>query len=266
MTYTTSVFTYTQREIVVLLTAGEPARKFVPVYSKPLSLQRGTDNQLQFQLLNQDQKPQDITGKSITCRIISADGTEILLQKALVSRYALTGIATLELSASDIQHIPAQKANYSLTISDSNSTDMKPLYMDQNSDSRGQMIIHDSVFPTFIPSAPISIPSSQAFPNANPLINSANPLPTPLTYYSSVVQTSDKPMTTIQTSPVEYTGNVTIQGSSTSSTDEHNWYDISNTSHANTSANIGSSIAGFHPFIRLKFTSTTGDITEILYR
>jgi hypothetical protein len=41
----------------------------MPVYAKPLTLNKGVDNRIQFQFLNQEQKPVDITGKSITCRI-----------------------------------------------------------------------------------------------------------------------------------------------------------------------------------------------------
>ena len=80
--YSTQVFIYTQRQIVVLLSGYSP-RSYMPQYAKPLTLHKGVDNQLQFQFLNQEQKPVDITGKSITCRIINYTGGEILLQKAL---------------------------------------------------------------------------------------------------------------------------------------------------------------------------------------
>ena len=36
----------------------------MPVYAKPLTLNKGVDNKIQFQFLNQEQKPVDITGKS----------------------------------------------------------------------------------------------------------------------------------------------------------------------------------------------------------
>ena len=36
----------------------------MPQYSKPLTLHRGVDNQIQFQFLNQEQKKVDITGQS----------------------------------------------------------------------------------------------------------------------------------------------------------------------------------------------------------
>ena len=55
----------------------------MPVYAKPLTLNKGVDNKIQFQFLNQEQKPVDITGKSITCRVLNYNGTAVLLRKAL---------------------------------------------------------------------------------------------------------------------------------------------------------------------------------------
>ena len=88
----------------------------MPVYAKPLTLNKGVDNKIQFQFLNQEQKPVDITGKSITCRVLNYNGTEVLLRKALDLDFALTGIASLNLNAADIEDIDAQKAYYSLEI------------------------------------------------------------------------------------------------------------------------------------------------------
>ena len=82
--YTTSVYVYTQRQIVVLLSGNSP-RKYMPVYAKPLTLHKGVDNKIQFQFLNQEQKPVDITGKSITCRILKYDGRPFLFEELLAA-------------------------------------------------------------------------------------------------------------------------------------------------------------------------------------
>ena len=88
----------------------------MPVYAKPLTLHKGVDNQLQFQFLNQEQKPVDITGKEITCRILNYEGNQLLLQKALTPQLAATGITSLFLNAADIENIDAQKCYYTLEI------------------------------------------------------------------------------------------------------------------------------------------------------
>lgn len=255
--YSTSVFVYVQRQIVVLLSGFSP-RKYMPQYAKPLTLHKGVDNQIQFQFLNQEQKPIDISGKSITCRIISYDGSEILLQKALTLQLAATGIAALQLNASDIEDIPAQKAHYSLEIPVGEFD--YPVFVDQNAGARGDLNIVNSVLPAFIPSMPISIPTGQPFPNLNPNANSNT---TANTYFSSVINTEDNPILTLQTQYSDYYGNVTIEGSTIVDND---WYPILTETYSNVSETKGYTITGYHPYVRMVFTSNVGVVTNILAR
>lgn len=256
--YSTSVFVYTQRQIVVLLSGYSP-RKYMPQYAKPLTLHKGVDNKIQFQFLNQEQKPVNITGKSITCRVISNDGTEILLQKALTVEVPLTGIASLVLNASDIENIIPQQAFYSLEIPV--GTFDFPVFVDQNAGARGDMNIVDSVLPSFVPSQPVSIPTGQPFPNLNPNSNSNS---NSQTYYSSVISTDDNNILTIQAQYVDYVGNVIIEGSTIVDGD---WYPITTNTYSNTTSDTkGYVIRGFHPYIRMQFVSNTGAVTNILAR
>ncbi len=259
MAYSSSVFVYTQRQIVVLL-SGLSVRKYMPQYAKPLTLHKGVDNQIQFQFLNQEQKPVNITGKEITCRIISYDGTEILLQKALTIQLGATGIAALIVNAADIENISAQKAYYSLEIP-VESFDY-PVFVDQNAGARGDMNIVNSVLPSFVPSQPVSIPTGQPFPNLNPNANVAS---NANTYYSSVINTNSNPVFTCQVRLEDYFGTVGLEGSSIGTTD---WYPIelhSYTSEA-TTGTFGYSIKGYHPYIRLSFVANVGVATNILSR
>lgn len=259
--YTTAVFIYTQRQIVVLL-SGNSARRYMPVYAKPLTLHKGVDNQIQFQFLNQEQKPVDITGKEITCRIISYDGSEVLLSKTLTTTYALNGLSVLTLNAADIEDIPAQQAHYSLEIPVNEFN--FPVFVDQNAGARGDMNIVNSVLPAFIPSANISIPTGQPFPNLDSNNSISNVLPNANTYYSSVISTEDNPIVTFQTSFYEYNGFVNIEGSTIVNGD---WYNIyTSTEYSNNSTTQGYTVTGYHPYIRMVFTSNTGAITNILAR
>lgn len=259
MAYSTSVFVYTQRQIVVLL-SGLSVRKYMPQYAKPLTLHKGVDNQIQFQFLNQEQKPVDITGKEISCRIISYDGTEVLLRKALTLQLSATGIAALILNAADIENIPAQKAYYSLEIPVGEFD--YPVFVDQNAGARGDMNIVNSVLPSFIPSQPVSIPTGQAFPNLNP---SANVMSNANTYYSSVINTNDNPILTLQVRLEDYYGDVGVEGSSIGTND---WYPIELHSYTDevTTGTYGYSIKGYHPYIRMQFIANVGIATNILSR
>jgi hypothetical protein len=230
----------------------------MPVYAKPLTLHKGVDNQIQFQFLDQEQKPVNITGKSITCRIISYDGTEVLLQKALTLQLPATGIAALILNASDIEDIPAQKAYYSLEIPVGEFN--YPVFVDQNAGARGDLNIVNSVLPSFIPSMPITIPTGQPFPNLNPNANSNT---TANTYYTSVINTENNPILTLQAQYSEYYGNVIIEGSTIVDND---WYPITTEAYSNLSDTKGYTVTGYHPYIRMVFTSNVGVVTNILSR
>jgi hypothetical protein len=254
--YTTSVYVYTQRQIVVLLFGNSP-RKYMPVYAKPLTLNKGVDNKIQFQFLNQEQKPVDITGKSITCRVLNFNGTEVLIQKALDLDFALTGIASLNLNAADIEDIDAQKAYYSLEIPVGEFD--YPVFVDQNAGARGDMNIVNSVLPSFVPSQTVTIPSGQPFPNISNSSGNTN-----LVYYTSVINTQDNPILTIQTHYDEYYGNVAILGSTIVDGD---YYPIEvDDDLANVTETRGYTIHGYHPFVKVEFTSNSGAVTNILAR
>ncbi len=255
--YSTQVFLYTQRQIVVLLSGTSP-RSYMPQYAKPLTLHKGVDNQIQFKFLNQEQKPVDITDKEITCRILNADGTAVLFNKALTLTLPLTGLAVLTLNAADLEEIDAQKCYYSLEIPvDSLGL---PVFVDQNAGARGDMFIVNSVLPSFVPSYEITIPSGQPFPNIS---NVANANSEAQTYYSSVITTNDNPVLTLQSSYEGYYGNITIQGSTIESA---NWYPIELHTYANVTDTLGYTVKGYHPYIRIEYVSNCGAVTNILAR
>ena len=227
-------------------------------YAKPLTLHKGVDNQIQFQFLNQEQKKIDITGKEITCRIINSKGDEILLNKALTLQVPATGIAALILNAADLEGIDTQKCSYSLEIPVGEFN--FPVFVDHNSGARGVMNIVNSVLPSFVPSYQVTIPTSQIFPNIS---NVANANSVSITYQSSVINTGNNPILTIQTAYDGYYGNVTLQGSTIADGD---WYQIETHSYANLSDTVGYTIIGYHPYVRIEYVSPVGNVTNILTR
>jgi hypothetical protein len=259
--YSTSVFTYIPRQIVVLLTGYSP-RKYMPVYAKPLTLNKGVDNQIQFQFLNQEQKPVDITGKEITCRVINRQGTTVLLKKALTLQLPATGIAALFVNAAEIEDINPQQAYYSLEIPVGEFD--YPVFVDQNAGARGDMNIVNSVLPSFVPSQSVSIPTGQPFPNLDINNNIDNVLPNAATYYSSVINTEDNPILTLQAHFYQYNGDVTIEATTNQGLTD--WYPITTTAFSNNSTTTGWTINGYHPYVRMVFISNTGAVSNILAR
>ena len=68
MSYSTSVYLYTPRQQIVLF-GGNSARRYEIVYAKNLTLNKGVLNTLQFQFINQQQKPVDITGMLLRVKV-----------------------------------------------------------------------------------------------------------------------------------------------------------------------------------------------------
>ena len=248
--YSTEIYQYIPRQLVVVDIGSSP-RRYENVYAKTLKLHKGSDNRLQFQFLNQEQKPVNITGKEITIRIISYDGSKILLQKSLVNTLSLTGIAELRLTADNLADIVAQKCHYSLELPDELGLSVAGL-IDKNSTGRGEIDIVNSVYPTRIPANKLTILNNT---------NSGSPSDT---YYSSVLSTMYSSKLAIQLSYVSYTGNTTIQGSTTGTS---NWYDIEKFEYPSpTTDTEGYIVNGYHPYVQLKFESTVGNVTNILAR
>ena len=142
----------------------------MPVYSKSLTLNKGVDNQLQFQFLNQEQKPVDLSAiatanEQISFRALNSDGTEILFRKALDPVLDVNGIFVLNTSAADIETIDSQKCYYSLEYPSANLN--LPVFVDSKAGARGDLNIVDSVLPSFVPSQLVTIPTDQTLPNAN---------------------------------------------------------------------------------------------------
>ena len=266
VSYTTSVYTYTVRQVVVVLSGTSP-RKYMPVYAKPLTLNKGVDNQLQFQFLNQEQKPVDLSALSaanlqISFRALNSDGTSVLFRKALEPVYDVTGIFVLNTNAALIEDIVAQKGSYSLEWPSGNLK--LPVFTDSKAGARGDLNIVDSVLPSFVPSQLVTIPSSQTLPAAN-----ANANTVAVTFFSSTIDTQSNPILSTSLDYANFVGNLTIQGSTESDAD---YYDISSHQYGNAetgvseSGTIGYTINGFHPFIKLKFTANVGNIVTILAR
>ena len=232
--------------------SGNSLRRYQTVYAKTLKLHKGVDNRLQFQLINQDQKPINVTGKELSFRIISDDGTKLLFSKMLTNVVALNGIVQLDTINTDLIDIQSQYCHYSIEISD-NTTDFA-VFVDHNSDARGKLQIVDSVMPNFTSSNLINIPNHQLPVTGGPAI----------TYYSSIFSAREGFNITAQMYFDNYSGTVQIQGSTVADVD---WYDINTPTTYTNKIDCGSfNITGFHPYMRVKFVSTGGDATQIYTR
>ena len=65
--------------------------RYDPVYAKQLTINKGVDNVLLFEFINQEEKPVNITGSTFVFRVINTESNELLLQKPMTILNAATG-------------------------------------------------------------------------------------------------------------------------------------------------------------------------------
>ena len=247
--YSTSVYNYTPKYQVVLF-EGDSPRRYQIVYSKNLTLNKGVDNRIQFQFLNQEQKPIDLTGKQITFRFINSEGTSVDIQKTVNATLALKGLANLTVTQAELMQIDAQIGSFSLDIVEGNL--VLPIFTNSEADARGVCQIMEGILPKHVPSTNVTIPSHGEISNSG------------TTYYSSVLGLNGSSKITLQAKLSNYSGNINVLGSTNVDTD---WYTIEALGNFTAETNtLGTTVTGFHPYIQLQFTSTGGNIEHILAR
>ena len=241
--YSTTVYLYQQKQQVLLPdTSGAYfQRRWQPVYAKKLKVNRGVDNVILFEIINQDQKPVNISGSTITFRMIGTDGDNLLIAKDLVTLSAAYGRAKVTLTVAELDIIEEQTATWSLERA---SGDLhEAVFTDAYSAGRGQVDIVDSVYPDYVESTILELPEPNTYGNTP--AESAN------RNVTSIAYTAQNTLTTFQLDFDNFTGNVKAQGSDTQLGP---WYDIgSQTVYTNQDTRAFINVDGRHNWMRLEY-------------
>lgn len=260
--YITTAYLYQQIQKVLLIdiSGNYFDARWKPVYAKNLKLNLGVDNVILFQFQNQDQKPVNISGSTFTFRIISQNGQDLLYAKELVSLNDTSGRAKVTIPAADTLDFQEQPASWSLEVS--SGVLNQAVFTDDYAGARGDIDIVNSVFPAFVASQVLTVPDQA--PQNN-------------TYYSSVVDTDGRALTTFQIDLGQYTGNLQVQGTTNGMSNTVEWYNVdfkdlatddtvSSMSFNNSNDRVAINVEGYHPNLRLVFEITNGNINLIQYR
>ena len=270
--YSTQAYIYQQITQVLLMDTGAGETfiyRYNPVYAKQLTINKGVDNVLLFEFINQEEKPVNITGSTFLFRVISTEGDRLLLEKEMVTLNAPTGRAKVTLSSSELLEVLAQPANYSIQRSSGNL--VEAVFTNAQAGARAPCNIVDSVLPQHVPSAPLTIPtiklSAQASldgtawgsyspgtywsgnPNGGNYWNSfAN-----TEFYSSFIEPVNA-VTTVQMTLVGYTGTIKAQAAENY---QSVFYNVTeSTTYYNETRTIYMNIVGWHPILRLCFNNS----------
>jgi len=266
--YSTTAYLYQQITRVLLIDTADGETftyRYDPVYAKQLTINKGVDNVLLFEFINQEQKPVNITGSTFLFRVINTAGSTLLIQKPMVTLNAPLGRAKVTLTGPELLELLAEPASYSITRSSGNLTEA--VFTNAQSGARAPLNVVDSVLPQFVPSIPLTIPtvklsaqgsadgtSFQNYPGenwywgGNP--NGANYFNSFLSteFYSSFIKPQNA-ITTIQMTLDGYTGTIKAQAAQDYEAVPYNV--TASTTYYNHTGTIYLNVIGWYPLLRL---------------
>jgi len=271
--YSTQVYIYQQITRVLLMDTGAGETfiyRYDPVYAKQLTINKGVDNVLLFEFINQEEKPVNITGSTFLFRAISTDGAKILVEKSLVILNAPTGRAKVTLSSADLLEVLAQPANYSIQRTQNGGL-TEAVFTNAQAGARAPANIVDSILPQYVPSAPLTIPTTKLSAQAS-LDGTAWGSYSPGTYwsgnpnggnywnsfantefYSSFIEPVNA-VTTVQLTLDGYTGTIKAQAAENY---QSVFYNISESvTYYNYTGTIHHNIVGWYPLVRMCFNNS----------
>jgi hypothetical protein len=271
--YSSPAYLYQQIQKVLLIdTSGVGAvfqRRWNPVYAKKMTVNKGVDNVLLYEFINQDQKPVNITGSSFKFRIINTAGNSLVLEKDMQIISPVIGRAKVTLTAEETLLFPSDPCSYSIERASGNLNEA--VFVDDQSGGRGDLDIVDSVFPEFVPSQTLTIPDIYG-PQEYSYFNNNQGLPDwalPQTYgysnlqterYSSHVPTNGQSLTTFRLTMEHFTGNIKAQAAENY---QSVWYNVSpNYSYYDKNEPVVINVEGYYPLIRLAIDQYNGNFNS----
>lgn len=264
--YSTTVYLYQQIIRVLLIDTGGSyfTARYEPVYAQQLTVNKGVDNVLLFEFINQEQKPVNITGSTFVFRLLNQAGDELFVEKNMEILSAPLGRIKVVLNPADTNDIVAQPGSYS--IQRTQGSYVQAVFVDDNAGARGNCNIVDSVFPEFVPSGECTVPDLYgknkyvgAAPDSNPdwarnqnIYNGGQSTE----FYSSFIPTNDSSLTTIKLELVHYTGTIKIQGADNY---ESVWYNVTDArEYYDKTGPVYFNAVGYHPLLRVALNNSIG--------
>jgi hypothetical protein len=271
--YSTQAYIYQQITQVLLMDTGAGETfiyRYDPVYAKQLTINKGVDNVLLFEFINQQEKPVNITGSTFVFRVINTKSDEILIQEPMVILNAPTGRAKVTLSSSQLLEVLAQPANYSIQRTQPGGL-TEAVFTNAQAGARAPVNIVDSILPQYVPSAPLTIPTTKlsaqvSYDGTTWSQFPFNPYwagnPNGGNYYNSFLNTEffssfiepQNSVTTVQMTLDGYTGTIKAQAAENY---QSIFYNVTeSTTYLNKTGTIYMNIVGWHPLLRIAFNNS----------
>ena len=142
--YATKIYLYKQNQLGIFFNQDADnginnSQRNRYMYSGILKATKGVDTVIEFQFLDQNQKPVDLESTPLTLKLISSEDNSALLSKGMAVTVPEKGKATITLTDTDLSSIDTQRAKYSVTRVKSGLTELA--YVDDNAGSQGYIDI-----------------------------------------------------------------------------------------------------------------------------
>lgn len=265
--YSSEIYIYQQiSQAVSLNSTGQYFdRRYDPVYSKKLTINKGVDNVLLFQIVNQDQKPVNVSGSTFLFRVMDTAANAILIESDMTVLSASLGRIKVTLTADQTRVLPSDPCSYAIERTSGNLTET--LFVDQQANGRGDIDVIDSVYPEFLPSRTVTLPdiygpnlypnpvTTQGYPDwarpQPPSFQNINPI-----HYTSQIPTNGQPLTTLRLKFDRFTGNINAQAADNYQSE---WYNVGPMHvYENRSEPVFLHVQGYYPLLRLAINQWGG--------
>jgi hypothetical protein len=254
---------------------GAVKQGYTPMYQKDIQVVKGVTNTIKFTVKNQDQKPLDINGETLTFNLVNKETGAVHLQKPCTtlddgSTVATKGVATLTLSESDTASLVSKFYKFSVTRTIGGSGN-HVTYANTYYEVAGTLELVDHVYPAFTDSVELANtdfvrPTTTNFYRPGGQITE---------YFSSLVDAQAEykrngALHTFTYYPNTYTGDLTIQGTLDSQvTADTSWVDLQTISITSSDTIGYHNESGVFNYFRLKHlpdNSNTGTLDKVLVR
>lgn len=130
------------------------------VYARSIDVYRGVDNPFKVRVLNDHQKPVDVTGKLLVFTIIDhyvKKSPEVVLSANVTLSNASVGQGEVNLTKSDLDILDRNQYSWAIKISNNDAqTEFDPTYVNDNWLAGGQLKVNEYVYPVSEP-APLDL-------------------------------------------------------------------------------------------------------------
>ena len=264
-----TVSRYLLTNMVIAYQSGYHGRQS-KVYDRRITIHRGVYNPVSFTFKNEDQKAQDVVGKTYEFSIIDTESKKGVLTRTLKilddgSTVSTKGTAQVEITPGDLLSLDAKFYNFSVRqlITDDGSTLVT--YSDTGYNAAGTLEILDGAYPDALNS--ISVSSFTG--TGGPLQYTSGSV------YAKPGENNNKALHTIAVYTKNFSGALRVQATMASSPADADYFDItldgesSPVTFSSSSTVTNYNFYGVFHNVRFSWdndTDNTGIIDKILYR